>query len=112
MGRVWKKVGFGRGRVYPNSQKSSSGMSGIGKVGFGREAKNRPKLKTLNRTHLFIQEKSEEQLNETEFITFYYSLFQKKELDEIFIKYATNSSEGVRMSVDNLIQFFKVNYSK
>ena len=40
-GSGMEKVGFGLVRVYPNSQKSGSGMSGIGKVGFGREMKFR-----------------------------------------------------------------------
>ena len=38
-GSGMKKVGFGQVRVHPNFQMSSSGMSGIGNVGFGWEMK-------------------------------------------------------------------------
>ena len=40
-GSGMEKVGFGRVRVYQNFQMSGSGMSGIGKVGFGQEMKFR-----------------------------------------------------------------------
>ena len=39
IGSGMEKVRFGRVRVYPNSQKSGLGMSGIRKVGLGREMK-------------------------------------------------------------------------
>ena len=38
-GSGMEKVGFGRVWVYPNFLMSGSGISGIGKVGFGRELK-------------------------------------------------------------------------
>ena len=40
-GSGMEKVGFARVRVYPNFQMSGSGMSSIGKVGFGRVLKFR-----------------------------------------------------------------------
>ena len=40
-GSGMEKVRFGRVRVYPNFQMLGSGMSGIGKVGFGRVLKFR-----------------------------------------------------------------------
>ena len=40
-GSGMEKVRFGQVRVYPNSHKSGSGMSGIRKVGFVREMKFR-----------------------------------------------------------------------
>ena len=39
VGSGMEKDGFGRVRVFPNFQMSGSGMSGIGKVGFGRVLK-------------------------------------------------------------------------
>ena len=40
-GSGMEKVGFGRVRVYPKFEMSGSGISGIGKVAFGRVLKFR-----------------------------------------------------------------------
>ena len=47
-GSGMEKVRFGRGRVYPNFQKSGWGMSGIGKVGFGRVSSGKDSIYPLN----------------------------------------------------------------
>lgn len=44
-----------------------------------------------------------EDLDEEEFITFYYSLMKRPELDEIFIRFA---SEQARMTPNDLVKFF------
>jgi len=43
-------------------------------------------------------------LNEDEFVAFYYKLMRRKEIDEIFLKYAGNSN---RMSPENFLEFLK-----
>ena len=52
----------------------------------------------------FIGDRDAKTMNEGEFIAFYYSLFTKKELNEVFIKYATDNN---RMGVDDLMNFFQ-----
>ena len=47
-------------------------------------------------------------LNATEFVAFYYSLLKKPEIEEVFIKYATNNAgqSGPKMTPSNLMKFF------
>ena len=68
-------------------------------------------LQTLFRKSNFIKEKDpevEDVLNETEFVAFYYSLLKRPEVEEVFIKYATNtpSQSGPKMTVSDLMEFF------
>ena len=51
---------------------------------------------------------TEDSLNATEFVAFYYSLLKKPEIEEVFIKYATNNAaqSGPKMTPSNLMNFF------
>jgi len=56
----------------------------------------------------FLTGATEDSLNATEFVAFYYSLLKKPEIEEVFIKYATNNAaqSGPKMTPSNLMNFF------
>ena len=56
----------------------------------------------------FITDYNEDSLNEAEFVAFYYSLLKRPEVEEVFIKYATNTmaASGPKMTVSDLMDFF------
>jgi len=56
----------------------------------------------------FLTGATADSLNATEFVTFYYSLLKRPEIEEVFIKYATNNAgqSGPKMTPSNLMKFF------
>eukprot|EP00090_Calanus_glacialis_P018621 TRINITY_DN2888_c0_g1_i14.p1 TRINITY_DN2888_c0_g1~~TRINITY_DN2888_c0_g1_i14.p1 ORF type:complete len:706 (-),score=250.49 TRINITY_DN2888_c0_g1_i14:266-2272(-) len=46
-------------------------------------------------------------LNEEEFVTFYYKLMRRPEIDEIFTRYSKNTNEHGRMTPEALLDFLK-----
>ena len=65
-------------------------------------------LKKLFKEANFITDYNEDSLNEAEFVAFYYSLLKRPEVEEVFIKYATNTvaASGPKMTVSDLMDFF------
>ena len=65
-------------------------------------------LKKLFKEANFITDYNEDSLNEAEFVAFYYSLLKRPEVEEVFIKYATNTvaASSPKMTVSDLMDFF------